>query len=118
MAKSRLTDPERGTSMFSAHFTLAHLALHNNEVASAVAHLDAATKVPPSDELKYGSSFYWQSVATELLKRGERESVARFLSELGAMRGTDADREQLTESAARIRAGKMPDFYQYQTVPR
>jgi hypothetical protein len=54
--------------------------------------------------------------AVGMLKRGERESVARFLDRYARINLTQRDR--LTASAAAIRAGRMPDFYQYQVTPR
>ncbi len=114
LVESRSTDPYRGMAMHSAHITLATIALHDNDLASALVHMDAAANVPPSDDLKFGSLWNWQEPAVELLKRGEREPVARFLSRLAAI--AERDRESFTTAAAQIRSGKMPAFFQYQTV--
>jgi len=108
-------DPNRGTAIFSAHVALAALALHDNDKASALEHLEEAVKAPPSDELKHGFNALWSRVAVGLLKRGERESVARFLDRYAQL--NESQRAQLTKSAAAIRAGTMPDFYQYQVTP-
>jgi hypothetical protein len=57
----------------------------------------------------------WQDLATLMLKWNERESVARFLDRLATI--SESERERLTKDAAKIRAGRMPEFYQYQVVP-
>jgi hypothetical protein len=108
------SDPSRGTAIFAAHVTLSILALHENDLASALTHMDAAGNAPPSEELRFGNHFYWQRLATGMLKRGERESVARFLDRYASV--NESGREQLSTAAAQIRAGRMPSFYQYQTV--
>jgi hypothetical protein len=109
-------DPSRGTAFFSAHVALAVLALHDNDKAAALRHMEEAGKAPASDDLKYGFDYLWQRLATGMLKRGERESVAQFLDRYAQL--NESQRDQLTKSAAAIRAGKMPEFYQYQVTPR
>lgn len=107
-------DPGRGVAIFSGHAALAALALQDNDTPAAVRHLDEAVKAPPCDGLKHGFSGLWQRVAVGLLKRGERESVAQFLDRYARL--NEIQRDQLTASAAAIRAGRMPDFYQYQVT--
>jgi hypothetical protein len=107
-------DPHRGTAFFAAHVTLGALALHDNDLTSALRHMETAGSAPASDELRYGFNSLWSSLATGMLKRGERESVARFLERYAAL--NESGREQLLSSAAQIRGGRMPSFYQYQTV--
>lgn len=118
LAESFPADPNRGTAIFSGHVVLGLLAVRDNEVKTALAHMESAGSAPPSDELRYGNSFAWQRLATALLKRGERESVARFLDRCAALSEVKGTREQMTKAAASIRAGRMPEFYQYQTTSR
>jgi hypothetical protein len=117
-AEKLRNDPNRGTALFSAHVTLGLLALHDNDMASALAHMEAAGNAPPSDELRYGNTFVWQRLATGMLKRGERESVARFLDRCAALNEVKSTREQMTTAAAAICGGRMSEFFQYQTMPR
>jgi hypothetical protein len=118
LADSRRDDPDRGTAIFSAHLSLGAIALHDNDLTDVLNHMEAAANAPPSDELKYGQLWDWQYLAVELLKQGERESVARFLDRLAAISEVPSGKEGLAKAAAQIRAGQMPAFYQYQTVPR
>jgi hypothetical protein len=109
-------DPNRGAALFSGHLSLAALALRDNDIAAALVHLDAAGNAPACDYIAYTFNPLWQRVAVQLLTRGERESVARFLERYAAL--SESSREQLATSAARIRDGKMPEFYQRQTTAR
>lgn len=52
-------------------------------------------------------------LVNDLLKEGERESVAQFLDRSAALRPSDRER-RLTDAAA-IRAGRMPMSYQRMT---
>jgi len=108
-------DPDRGTAIFAAHVTLGVVALKDNDRASALKHMEAAWNAPPSDELRYGTRFDWSRLAVQMLAWGERESVARFLERVAAV--SASQRERLTVDVAQIRAGRMPAFYQSQTVP-
>jgi hypothetical protein len=108
-------DPNRGTAIFSAHVALGTLALRDNDLASALTHMEAAGNAPSSDELRYGSRFDWSRLAVQMLKWGERESVVRFLERFASI--SESQRERLMTDAAQIRAGRMPSFYQTQTVP-
>ncbi len=108
LAGGRLDDPDRRAAIYSAHLTLCDIALTRNDLAGALAHLEAAGYAPPSDELEYRQSRAWGSVAVRLLKLGEREPVARFLDRLAARQSPS---EELVKAAARIRAGRRPAFY-------
>jgi hypothetical protein len=108
-------DPHSGKGVFTGHMALATLALHENDTAGALGQLDDAVKLPAGEKLSFGP--LWQRVAVGLLKRGERESVARFFDRFAAL-AEDSLRKQLMTSAAAIRAGKMPAFYQSQVTPR
>jgi beta-lactamase regulating signal transducer with metallopeptidase domain len=108
-------DPNRGSAYFAAHVTLGALALHDNDTAAALKHMEAAGQAPASEALQYGSDMLWAPLAVGMLKRGERESVAWFLDRYARLNGTQ--RDQLSKAAAQIRAGKMPSFYQYATTP-
>jgi hypothetical protein len=105
-------------AIFRAYVTLALQAMRENDMKTALACMDAAGNAPASDELRYGNSFLWQRLATGMLKRGERESVARFLDRCAALSEVKGTREQMTTAAAAIRAARMPEFYQYQTMAR
>jgi hypothetical protein len=111
LTNSRPGEPERGTAIFLAHLALGQMALDRGDMASAVAHLDDAGNAPPSDVLTYGAPRAWQHLSIRLLKRGERESVARFLDRLAAM-SSEVYRAPFAKAAAQIRAGRMPAFYQ------
>lgn len=109
-------DPNRGVAIFSGHVALATLAVRANDMATALKHMGEAGTAPASRSARYGFNALWQRLATGMLKRAERESVAWFLDRYAQL--NDSQRDQLARSAAAIRAGKMPDFYQYQVTPR
>ena len=108
-------DPNRGTAIFAGHVTLGVLELRDNNLASALKHMEAAGNAPASEELKYGSRFDWSRLAVQMLKWGERESVVRFLERFASI--SESQRERLMTDVVQIRAGRMPSFYQSQTVP-
>jgi len=110
-------DPHRSQAFFTGHVALAGLALRDNDTAAAVRQLDESVKVPPGEKVTYGFNSPWDSVAVELLTRGERESVARFLERVSALTEPWL-RDRLTTAAAAIRAGRMPSFYQNKVTPR
>jgi beta-lactamase regulating signal transducer with metallopeptidase domain len=110
LAARRTRHPHFASAAFAAHMTLAALALHANDTATALAHLRSAADVPPSEELEYSHDLLWPRVCGGLLKRGERESVAGFLDAYAAR--CLVQRDQLATSAASIRAGVMPDWQQ------
>jgi beta-lactamase regulating signal transducer with metallopeptidase domain len=107
-------DPGYGSAVFRANVTLGTIAMRNGDKAKAVDYLRAAGKAPPSDELAYYSDGMWTRLAVPLLKYGERESVAEFLDRYARL--SVIGRDRLAAGAADIRAGRMPDFYQYQTT--
>lgn len=114
LAEKLPNDPSHGRAIFSAHMTLACLALRDNDKAAALEHVERALDAPPSDELRYSHDSLWMRMAVGMLKRGERESVAKFLDRYGDL--NVANRESLKKAAAAIRAGQMPEWYQYQTM--
>ena len=71
----------------------------------------AAVNGPASRGLEAYSSGLDVRLVNDLLKAGERETVAEFLERSAALR--PAAREQLSKDAAAIRAGKMPMSFQY-----
>ena len=109
-------DPNRGRAIFHGHVALATLAVRSNDMTAALKEMDEAGKTASSEALRYGFNALWQRLATGMLKRGERESVATFLDRYAQL--NESQRDQLAKSAAAIRAGNMPDFYQYQVTPR
>lgn len=110
-------DPHRSEAFFTGRVVLAGLALRDNDTAAALRQLDESVKVPSGEKVTYGYNSRWDSVAVELLKRGERESVARFLERVSALTEPWL-RDRLTKDAAAIRAGRMPGFYQNKVTPR
>jgi hypothetical protein len=116
LAANLPNDPNRGTAIFAAHVTLGALALRDNDMAAALRHMEEAGNAPPSEDLKYGFDGLWMRLAVGMLKRGERESVAKFLDRYATL--SETQRERLSKDAAQIRAGKMPSFYQYAVTPR
>ena len=107
-------DPNSSRGLFAAHVTLGALALHDGDAAAALKHADEAGQVPASDTLRLDIDMMWMRLAVGLLKRGEYEATARFLDRYAAL--NEAQRERLTKDAAAIRAGRMPEFYQYQVA--
>jgi hypothetical protein len=91
---------------------LGSLALHDGDKAAALRHMEAAVKAPASEELQYGHDMLWMRLAVGMLKRGEYEAVAQFLDGYARLNATQ--RDWLTKAADATRAGRMPEWYQYQ----
>jgi hypothetical protein len=102
--------PYYGAVVYRANVTLGAHAFHEGDRARAVEFLGEAAKAPPSPGLSASGYMLEQRLANYLLKYGERESVARFYERSADLR--PADRQQLLEAAADIRAGINPASYQ------
>jgi hypothetical protein len=105
--------PGAALAMFNAHDYLGTVAVWDGDVRAAVAHLDAEPGVPVADAIKYGEGPVSPRLATNLLRVGEYEAVARFYDRVAQV--NVAERQTLAESARAIRAGRMPEWYQVLT---
>jgi beta-lactamase regulating signal transducer with metallopeptidase domain len=103
--------PRAGLAMFNAHMYLGLDALRRGDVKGALAHLDAAPGVPPSSRLKYDQGMAGARLAHYLLKAGQRDAVATYEERMAVV--NLAERPVLRASAAAIRAGRMPEWYQF-----
>ena len=111
----KFTDEARNTvpSVYSAHVTRGLIALRDGDRRLAVAHMREAT-----DALARGRSCStggprWDRTvcATTCSTAGERESVAEFYERSAKFSGRSGP--ALVKSATAIRAGLMPEGYQY-----
>ena len=89
------------------------VALANGDRSKAVAHLLDASKAPASDDLAYNPVVAIHRALTSLIDSGERASVIEYFERMAQTSLSDKDR--LQKSADAIRAGRMPDWYQYQS---
>jgi hypothetical protein len=80
-------------------------------------YLLAASKAPATEELSYESSYFTYKLPVVLLKYGgpeQRSAVIEFLEQFGKI--SKRSDMPLLESAAQLRAGLMPSWYQYQAA--
>jgi len=116
LAEKFRTDPRYGPYQFSAHVTRGLIALRAGDRRLAVSHMRAATDgLKPDDVMTSWDTELYARLGNYLLNSGERESVAYFYENLARYRGLGG--EGLVKSAAAIRAGMMPEGYQYSVTP-
>jgi beta-lactamase regulating signal transducer with metallopeptidase domain len=111
LAPKFANDSDYGRVVYQATVTLGVLALREGDRKDAVRHMLAAIDVPPSHGLEAFSMSLDLRLVNELLKQGERGSVAQFLE--GSARLRPAERERFLKDAAAIRSGRMPMSFQY-----
>jgi beta-lactamase regulating signal transducer with metallopeptidase domain len=117
LAAANTTAPECGAAVYRANVALAVLALKNGDRDRALEHMARAGETPSSDMLLYSQQLGLRGRLVEyLLREGERETVAAFLEQSGKLSLTE--RPRLLKDAAQIRAGTMPQAYQYAEARR
>jgi beta-lactamase regulating signal transducer with metallopeptidase domain len=104
--------------MADVHLALGTYAMRQGDTAEAVRRLNQAAKVgagvPPANDDRDESSiasFRALELTHELLKAGERESVAAYYDAVAKVVDEDS-RKTYETSAKAIRAGKMPEAFQ------
>jgi hypothetical protein len=103
--------------VYRAHTVLGVLALKDGDRDAAVAHMRTAAAAPLPESARYASHFGLRSrLAEYLLRAGERESVAAYLK--ASAERFLSERDRLLQDAAHIRAGVMPQSYQYAEARR
>jgi hypothetical protein len=103
--------------IYRAETVLGVLVLKDGDVRAAVAHMRNAGVAPISEAGSHTPNFGLRSRLVEyLLRAGERQSVAEYL-ERSAER-SPSERDQLRKDAAQIRAGVMPQAYQFAEMRR
>jgi hypothetical protein len=95
-----------GNVMFWSHIVLGRLALLHGDMDSAKEHLLLAGSTGGSPSLDIAGPN--MSLARELLKRFEQQTVLKFLEE--CKRFWKEDRGQIDHWSAEIRSGAIPDF--------
>ncbi|OFW07155.1 MAG: hypothetical protein A3H96_01755 [Acidobacteria bacterium RIFCSPLOWO2_02_FULL_67_36] len=120
LAERHRQAPEFGDIVYRAHAVLGALALKDGNRQKAVEHMRTAAAAPVSpvsEEGPYTPRFRLRGRVVEyLLRKGERESVAEFLEKSADRFPTE--RERLLKDAGQIRAGVMPQSYQYAEARR
>ncbi len=111
-------DPDYGTAIYNANMTLGMVVMRvDGNKKAATKYLLAASKAPATEELAYGMSYFVQRLPVLLLKYGgpeQRAAVIEFLERLGKI--SKRSDMPLLESAAQLRQGLMPLWYQVQAV--
>jgi hypothetical protein len=116
LASKFTTDPRYGPYQFSAHVTRALTALRTGDRRLAVTHMRAATDgLKSADVMTTWDTELYARLGNYLLNWGERESVAYFYDNVARYQGLRG--EYLVKAAAAIRAGLMPEGYQYSVTP-
>jgi beta-lactamase regulating signal transducer with metallopeptidase domain len=103
-------DPRSAAVEYRANVILGAVAIRRGDRAGAVKYMRAAVEQPGSPEVaEYAQSLLRQRLVNELLKAGERASVAEFLERAAAFDEGDPP----AQDAKAIREGRMPMGYQY-----
>jgi hypothetical protein len=119
LAPKARSHPDYGTAFFDANMVLGMAAIHNGDSKTAAAYLLKAADAPATDALKYpiANARPWPTVwhfpttlASALLRAGERDTVLAFLEKYA--RVTVSDRGRTLSDIALIRAGKLPAWAQ------
>lgn len=103
-------EPYHGFAIYKANMILGTLALWNGDTRTAVRHLLDASKAPDSEELAYYQGIAADRLLRRLLKNDERDPVTEFLEAMAQK--SIVEKEYLLESAAALRRGLMPIWYQ------
>lgn len=112
LAEKHRERPDYGEAIYRANIALGLHAIREGNRERAVRYMVAAGKAPASESLATAVVIPLDSRLTDwLLKDGERESVASFFDRAAQLR--PLERARLTKDAAAIRAGQMPESYQY-----
>jgi TonB family protein len=99
-------DPEYGEAVHQGHIILGRVALQQNDVEKAKAHLLAAGRINGGATLNsFGPNM---SLAKELLDKGEREVVLQYLDLCAGFWVNDHG--QLAKWKGEIQAGSIPNF--------
>ena len=106
-------DPAYAISIYTANMTLSRVALASGDRSKAVTYLLDASKAPASDDLAYNPTVTIHRALKSLIDSGERASVIEYCERMAQK--SVSDRDRLQKSADAIRAGRMPDWYQYQS---
>jgi len=106
-------DPAYAISIYTANMTMSRVALANGDRSKAVTYLLDASKAPASDDLAYNPLVTIHRALKSLIDSGERASVIEYFERMAQVSVSDKDR--LQKSADAIKAGRMPDWYQYQS---
>ena len=117
VADGSSNDPRLGPARYAANVTLGAIAMREGDRREAVRYLQAAAASLSSDDL-IGShpSMVQQRLTNNLLKAGERESVADFYDQVSKHVGLSE--KSFTDAALAIREGRMPQSYQYAMTAR
>ena len=99
-----------GYAVYKANMILGTLAMWKGDSETAIRYLLEASNAPASEELAYYVAPYSERLVKYLLKYGEREPVIRFLEAMAQK--SVMQKDYLLESAAAIRRGQMPSWYQ------
>ena len=116
LAPRFISDPNYGTAIYKANMTMGLLVLRDGNRKAAVRYMLEASKAPVSEELARTQGLASARLPKYLLKEGERDTVIEYLERMAQISVTE--RTVLLESAAAIRAGRMPAWYQWSMAPR
>ena len=116
LAEQFKADPRYGPSQFTAHVARGLIALREGDRRLAVSHMRAATDgLKPGDVMTSWDTQLYARLGNYLLDTGERETVAYFFERVAQYQGLRGD--GLVDAAKAIRAGRMPEGYQYYVTP-
>ena len=110
LARKFPDDPHSGVVIYQTNLLLGMHALREGDREQAVRYMLDASQTPPSAELARWVGIPIQfRLSHDLLKEGERESVATFYERTASLQ--PVLRERLLKDAAAVRAGAMPSKY-------
>jgi hypothetical protein len=118
LASKFRNDPNYGTAIYRANMTLGMVAMRvDGDKNTATKHLLEASKAPATEELAHSADYFTFKLPVLLLKYGgadEREAVIEYLERFGKI--SQRPDSPLLKSAAQLRKGYMPSWYQYQAA--
>jgi hypothetical protein len=113
LASRKRGDPAACDAVYRANLVLALIAFREGHQQAAVRYMLEASKAPaPANRATRSFPGEFEGKLTnDLLKHGERESVAEYLERASEGRYPD-ERDRMRKEAGAIRAGQMPERYQ------
>ncbi len=103
-----------GNAIFVGNMALGFCSFQENNLDQAKAHLKKASESPGSPQLdSFGLNQAEMRLATELLKKGEKQSVIDFLKDCQKFWKPEYSNRYVNSWVKSIEANKIPDFTAY-----
>ncbi|MBU2529249.1 hypothetical protein KKF70_07710 [bacterium] len=108
LAEKQKTGCNYGDAIYDSHLILGRLAVLDNDITAAKNHLLSAVKTPGSPTLNsFGPNM---SLAKDLLEKGQKESVIKFLNECKKFWDVQCREDKIGEWIEEIENDKIPNL--------